>query len=42
MKLGNLISRIKEWVDNKFTGIITIHFNNGGIRKITAEEILKD
>lgn len=37
MKPDNLIIRIRTWIKEKFTGIVHIHFHQGGIRKVRVE-----
>jgi hypothetical protein len=41
MQITNLLTYLKELTLQKFTGIITIHFNEGGIRQVKREEIVK-
>jgi len=41
MTLRELISRIKEYAREKFSGIIHIHFHDGGIRKVRVEHDVK-
>lgn len=41
MQITDLIEYIKEWISSKFTGIVTIHFHEGGIRQVKREEIVK-
>jgi len=37
MNVQTLIDKISKWVSMKFTGIVSIHFNKGGIRRIKVE-----
>lgn len=37
MQIDALVNQIKQWVRRKFTGIVHIHFHEGGIRKVRIE-----
>lgn len=41
MTLERFLEKLKEWIRTKFTGILTIHFHQGGIRKIRIEQDVK-
>lgn len=41
MTPDNLITRIKQWAKQKFSGIVHIHFHEGGIRKVRIEHDIK-
>ena len=41
MQISNLLTYLKELTLQKFTGIITITFHEGGIRQVKREEIIK-
>jgi len=36
-KLNNLFKRLRSWTDANFSGIVTITFYQGGIRKVRVE-----
>jgi len=42
MNLTDLITRIKHWARTKFTGIVKIHFHEGGIRSVRMECNVKE
>jgi hypothetical protein len=41
MRLADIIEHIKRWASTKFTGVVTIHFHEGGIRKVRLEHDIK-
>jgi hypothetical protein len=41
MTAQRLFEQFKEWIKTKFTGIVTIHFHEGGIRKVRIEHDLR-
>ncbi len=41
MQLPNLITHFKDWIKAKFTGVVTIYFHDGGIRKVKIEHEVK-
>ena len=36
-----LFAKFKEWIQAKFTGVVTIYFHEGGIRKVRIEHDVK-
>ncbi len=40
-KLKKLFELVRELIERKFTGSITIHFSQGGIAKIDKNESLR-
>jgi len=41
MKITRLIALFKQWAMEKLTGVVTIHFHEGGIRKVRLEHDVK-
>lgn len=39
--MNELIKLIKEWIDQKKTGSITVNFFKGGLASVKKEEVLK-
>lgn len=42
MQLATFIDQIKQWVQRKFTGIVHVHFHQGGIRKVRVEHDVEE
>lgn len=42
MTIHSLITRLKAWAESKFSGIVHIHFHEGGIRKVRIEHDLTE
>jgi hypothetical protein len=41
MSPERFLELLKEWIRTKFTGVLTIHLHEGGIRKVRAEQDVK-
>jgi hypothetical protein len=41
MKPDNFITHFKDWIKAKLTGVVTIYFHDGGIRKVEIKHEVK-